>query len=163
MILSALFGGVITLTAATATKKTTIGDTDNCQLTNFVNSASTALPIGLPPKGQSFTTLQTYCQWGINAAVAYCHCNLIPLWSVGQLAGWPVINKGCQALGGFPPKGLNFLICLLLTESFFFARVQICPFFLLVIVLVGCTGKLGKSSLTNMGRLICLSTLLAHP
>jgi hypothetical protein len=50
MIHLAPFGCVITLTAA-AKKKTTIGDTNDCQLTNLVNSASMALPIGLPPKG----------------------------------------------------------------------------------------------------------------
>ncbi len=47
MILSALFGRVIMLTAL-ATKKTTIGNTDNHQLTTLFNSASTAPPIGLP-------------------------------------------------------------------------------------------------------------------
>jgi hypothetical protein len=36
-------------------KKTTIGITDDCQLTNLVNSASRMmLPIGLPPKGAKF-------------------------------------------------------------------------------------------------------------
>jgi hypothetical protein len=53
MILSAIFGHVIMLTAA-AMKKTTIGNTDDCRLTTLVNSASTAPPIGLPPKGAKF-------------------------------------------------------------------------------------------------------------
>ncbi len=53
MILSVLFGSVIMLTAA-ATKKTTISDTDDHQLTTLVNSASTAPLIGLPPKGAKF-------------------------------------------------------------------------------------------------------------
>jgi hypothetical protein len=51
VILSALFGRVITLTA-TATKK--IGNTDNCRLTTLVNSASMAVLIGLLPKGAKF-------------------------------------------------------------------------------------------------------------
>jgi hypothetical protein len=53
MILLVLFGSVILLTAA-ATKKTTIGDTDDHQLTTLVNSASTAPLIGLPSKGAEF-------------------------------------------------------------------------------------------------------------
>jgi hypothetical protein len=51
VILSVPFGCVIMLTVA-ATKRTTI--TDDHQLTDLVNSASTALPIGLPPKGAKF-------------------------------------------------------------------------------------------------------------
>ncbi len=47
MILSALFGCVTEV----ATKTTTIGNTDDCQLMALVNSASMAPPIGLPPKG----------------------------------------------------------------------------------------------------------------
>jgi hypothetical protein len=43
-----MFGCVIMLTAA-ATKKTTISNTDNCQLMILVNSTSTAVLIGLPP------------------------------------------------------------------------------------------------------------------
>jgi hypothetical protein len=35
-------------------KKTTIGDHQYCQLTTLVNSTSTALPIGLPPKEAEF-------------------------------------------------------------------------------------------------------------
>ncbi len=56
MILSALFGCVITLTAVRrgATKKTTIGNTDNRRLTTLIHSASTAPPISLPPKGAKF-------------------------------------------------------------------------------------------------------------
>ncbi len=53
MILSVLFGHVIMLIAA-ATKKTTISNTDDCQLKTLVNSASTAPPTGLPPKGAEF-------------------------------------------------------------------------------------------------------------
>jgi hypothetical protein len=43
MIISALFGCVIMLTAA-AMKKTTIGNTDDSQLKTLVNSTSTAAP-----------------------------------------------------------------------------------------------------------------------
>jgi hypothetical protein len=53
MILSVLFGHVIMLIAV-ATKKTTIGNTDDHRLTTLVNSASTAPPISLPPKGAKF-------------------------------------------------------------------------------------------------------------
>ncbi len=42
-----------TLTAA-ATKTKPIGDDDDCQFTIIVNSASTAAPIGLPPKMAEF-------------------------------------------------------------------------------------------------------------
>jgi hypothetical protein len=47
MILSAPFGHVITL-------KTTISDADDCGKTTLVNSASPALPFGLPSKGANF-------------------------------------------------------------------------------------------------------------
>jgi hypothetical protein len=53
MILSALFGCVIMLTAA-AMKKTIIGNTDDCRLTTLVNSASTVALMGLPPKMAEF-------------------------------------------------------------------------------------------------------------
>jgi hypothetical protein len=39
---------------AEAMKKTTIGNTDDCQLTTLVNSASMAPPIGLLQKGIKF-------------------------------------------------------------------------------------------------------------
>jgi hypothetical protein len=44
---------LITLTAA-ATKKAAIGNTDNRQFTTFFNSASMAVPIGLPPMMAKF-------------------------------------------------------------------------------------------------------------
>jgi hypothetical protein len=53
MILSVLFGHVITISAV-VTKKTKIGNTDDCQLKTFVNSASMALPTSLPPKEAKF-------------------------------------------------------------------------------------------------------------
>jgi hypothetical protein len=53
MILSVLFGHVIMLTAA-AKKTEPIGDYDNPQFTTIINSTSTAVPIGLPPKIAKF-------------------------------------------------------------------------------------------------------------
>jgi hypothetical protein len=44
------------LTAA-AIKKTTMSNCQYCEFTTLVNSASTALPIGLPPKEAEFATL----------------------------------------------------------------------------------------------------------
>ncbi len=41
---------VITTLTAAATKTKPIGDDDDCRFTIIVNSASTAAPIGLPPK-----------------------------------------------------------------------------------------------------------------
>jgi hypothetical protein len=61
MILSAPFDCVIMLTRyyimvaqGGATKKATIGNTDDCQLMTLVYSASTVPPIGLPQKGAKF-------------------------------------------------------------------------------------------------------------
>jgi hypothetical protein len=45
-----LFGRVVSVAA----KKKTISNTDDRKLTTLVNSTSTALPIGLPPKGDKF-------------------------------------------------------------------------------------------------------------
>jgi hypothetical protein len=53
MILSALFGHVIMLSAG-ATKKTTISNTDDHRLMFLINSTSTVLPISLPPQGAKF-------------------------------------------------------------------------------------------------------------
>jgi hypothetical protein len=59
MILSAPFDCVIMLPCyqwrgGGATKKTTMGNTDNCLFTTIVNSASMATPIGLTPKMADF-------------------------------------------------------------------------------------------------------------
>jgi hypothetical protein len=40
----------------------------------------------------SFATLPTDCSWGVNAAVPYCGCILIPLLPVGWLVGWSEIK-----------------------------------------------------------------------
>jgi hypothetical protein len=71
-------------------KKKTIGKTDNHVYTTLVNSASTALPIGLPPKGAKFCHTSNILLVGIDAAVPYRRYILIPLRSVGQLVGWSV-------------------------------------------------------------------------
>ncbi len=60
MILQVLLGCVVMLTAV-ATKNTTIGNTDDHQLTTLFNCASTAQPTGLPPKGAKFCHTSTYC------------------------------------------------------------------------------------------------------
>ena len=86
----------IMLTAAWrgATKKTTIDDTDNCQLTTLVNSASTTPPIGLPPKGAKF------CHTS-NILLVGCWCRHTLSWhyftSSVVVGCWLVHNKGCQA------------------------------------------------------------------
>jgi hypothetical protein len=100
MILSVLFGRVIMLTAA-ATKKTTIGNTEGCQLTTLVNSASTAAPIGLTPNGAEFCHTSNRLLVGRQCPVPYRGCILIPLrlvvgrWSlvIGHwLVGWSTIR-----------------------------------------------------------------------
>ncbi len=48
-------------------------------------------------------------------------------------------------------------------ESFFWLRANLPVFFVSDFFWLDATSKLGKSSLTNMGRLICPSTLLSHP
>ncbi len=95
-----------TLTAA-ATKTKPIGDDGDCRFTIIVNSASTAVPIGLPPKMAEFC--HTSNRWLL---VRQCRRALLWLyfnssatgrlavggrWSVGW---WSVGNKGCRALGG---------------------------------------------------------------
>jgi hypothetical protein len=88
MILSALFGCII-LTVAVM-KKTAIGDTDDRQLRTLVNSASTAPPIGLPPKMPKFCHTLNILLVGRQR-----HCALLGLYfnssvscrSVGQLVG----------------------------------------------------------------------------
>ncbi len=109
MILSALFGCVFMLTAA-ATKKIKIDNTDNHQLTNLVNSTSTVLPIGLPPKGAKFchtsNILLVGCQCRCALLWLYFNSSVVSQSVIGLwLVGWSVHNKGCRALGGFPPKG----------------------------------------------------------
>ncbi len=48
------YANMLTVAWQGAMKKTTIGDTDDRQLTTLVNSASMAAPIGLPLKGAKF-------------------------------------------------------------------------------------------------------------
>jgi hypothetical protein len=76
---------------AAATKKT-IGNRQYSQITTLVNSASTALPIGLPPKGAKF------CQTSnILLVRRRCRCALLWLYfnssAAGHLvAGWLLVH-----------------------------------------------------------------------
>ncbi len=114
----------IMLTAAQqgATKKTTISDTDDCWLTTLVNSASTAPPIGLPPKGAEFCHTSNrllvgrWCRGALSRP--YFNSSAVG-WSVGQLVSQSVSqlvgcrsvqNKSSWALGGFPPNGKSHII-----------------------------------------------------
>jgi hypothetical protein len=128
MILSVLFGCVITLSAV-ATKKTTIGNTDNCWLMTLVNSAETVPLIGLPPKGAKFchtlnillvgrwhrcalsrlyfnsSVVGQLVGWSVGQLVGRLVSRVVS-WSVGQLLVSQLVNnKGSRALGGFSPKG----------------------------------------------------------
>ena len=101
MILSAPFG-VVTLTGV-AMKKTIIGDTDDRRLKNLVNSASAAPPIGLFPKGVEFCHTLNILLVGHRCSRALSRLQFNPC---VVCLRFTVHNKGCRALGGFPPKGL---------------------------------------------------------
>jgi hypothetical protein len=60
MILLALFDCVIMLTAV-ATKKTTVGNTNECRLTTLVNRPPWRCRLVCRQRLLSFATLQTYC------------------------------------------------------------------------------------------------------
>jgi hypothetical protein len=83
-----------TLTAA-ATKTKPIGDDDDRRFTIIINSASTAAPIGLPPK------MAKFCHTA-NRLLLGCQCRraLLRLYFNSSATGPLVGNKGCQALGG---------------------------------------------------------------
>ncbi len=90
-----------TLTAA-ATKTKPIGNDDNRQFTIIVNSASTAAPIGLPPKMAEFCHTSNR-----SLLVRQCRRALLRLYFNSSATGrrsvvgrWSVGNKGCRALGG---------------------------------------------------------------
>ena len=84
-----------TLTAA-ATKTKPIGDDDDCRFTIIVNSASTAVPIGLPPKMAEFCHTSNRLLLG-----RQCCRALLRLYFNSSATGRsPVGNKGCRALGG---------------------------------------------------------------
>ncbi len=85
----------VTLTAAT---KNTIGNCQYCRFMTFVISAQWRHWLVCCQRGPSFATLWTYWYWGVDAAVLYHSCILIPLWLlvvgrwlsvVGQLVGLP--------------------------------------------------------------------------
>jgi hypothetical protein len=63
-------------------EKITIGDTDDRRFTTIVNSASTALLIGLPPKGAKFRHTSNRLLVGHQSAVPSHGCILVPLRSV---------------------------------------------------------------------------------
>jgi hypothetical protein len=95
-----LFGRVITLRAA-ATKKTTIGNTDNCQFMTLVNSTLMALLISLPPKGAKFCHTLNILLVGHHrrhalAWLLYFNSSAVG-WSVGH--GSLVFLVGCQSVG----------------------------------------------------------------
>jgi hypothetical protein len=80
------------LTAA-ATKKTTIGVADNHQLTTLINSASTVLPIGLPPKGGQVLPHFEH----IVSGVSMLPCPMVAVFKflcgqlVGRSVGWLMV------------------------------------------------------------------------
>ncbi len=107
-----------------AIKKTTISDTDDCRLTTWVNSASTAPPIGLPPK------MAKFCHTSNRLLVGHwCRRAQLRLYFNFSASNWLVSwshNKGSQALGGFPPKGLSLRWCFLLKRQDSFADPCLC-------------------------------------
>ncbi len=118
-----------------AMKKTTISNCQYCWLTSLVNSTSTAPPIGLPPKGAKFCHTLNILLVGhwccrvllrlyFNSSAAGCWS--VIGWSVGWLVGWSTVyNKGCGALGAFPPKRKTKKIPFLpQKDTFFWFAVQ---------------------------------------
>ncbi len=87
-------------------RQTTIGNTDNHQFMTIINSTSTAVPIGLPPKMAKFCHTSNRLLVGRQRRRAlwrlYFNSSAMS-WSV--VGHWLVHNKGSRALGGFPPKG----------------------------------------------------------
>jgi hypothetical protein len=84
-----------TLTAA-ATKTKPIGDDDDRRFTIIVNSASTAAPIGLPPKMAEFCHTSNR-----SLLVRQCRRALLQLYFNSSATGRRSVgNKGCRALGG---------------------------------------------------------------
>jgi hypothetical protein len=92
-----------TLTAA-ATKTKPIGDDADRRFTIIVNSASTAVPIGLPPKMAEFCHTPNRLLLG-----RQCHRALLRLYFNSSATGLLVRNKGCPALGGSLQKDNYFV------------------------------------------------------
>jgi hypothetical protein len=100
-----------TLTAA-ATKTKPIGDDDDRQFTIIVNSASTAAPIGLPPKMAEFCHTSNRSLLG-----RQCLRALLRLYFNSSATGWRSVvggwwsvgNKGCRALGGSLQKDKKYI------------------------------------------------------
>jgi hypothetical protein len=82
-------------------KKMTIGDTDDRQFTTILNSASTAMLIGLPPRGAEFchtsNRLLVGCQCRRALLQLYLNSSAVSRWS---FVGRSVHSKGSWALGG---------------------------------------------------------------
>jgi hypothetical protein len=92
------FSCVITLTAA-ATEKTTTGNCQYCRYTTLVNSTSTALPIGLPPKGAEFCYTSKILLVGHQC----CHALLqmyFYSYAAGQLVGWSSVSWSTIRVAG---------------------------------------------------------------
>jgi hypothetical protein len=85
-----------TLTAA-ATKTKPIGDDEDCRFMIIVNSASTAAPIGLPPKMAEFCHTPNRLLLG-----RQCRRALLRLYfnssATGRLVGRSVGNENCYAM-----------------------------------------------------------------
>jgi hypothetical protein len=96
-----------TLTAA-ATKTKPIGDYDDRRFTIIVNNASTAAPIGLPPKMAEFCHTSNRLLVGRQRRRAllrlYFNSSATGRSAVGRS---PVGNTGCRALGGSLQKDNN--------------------------------------------------------
>ncbi len=75
-----------TLTAA-ATKTKPIGNYDDRNLRLSSTAPQRRRQSVCRQRWQSFATLPTDCYWGVNAAMPYCGCILIPLLPVGRLVG----------------------------------------------------------------------------
>jgi hypothetical protein len=69
-------------------QKTTISNTDKCGLTTLLNSASTALPISLPPKEAKFCHTSNILLVG-----RQCRCALSWLYFNSSAVGWSVGPK----------------------------------------------------------------------
>jgi hypothetical protein len=84
-----------TLTAA-ATKTKPIGDDDDRRFTIIVNSASTAAPIGLPPKMAEFYHTPNRLLLGRQCRRALLRLNFNSS-ATGRSVGRPVGNENCYA------------------------------------------------------------------
>jgi hypothetical protein len=83
-----------TLTAA-ATKTKPIGDDDDCRFMIIVNSASTAAPIGLPPK------MAKFCHTSNRSLLVHqCRSALLWLYFNSSATGWWLVVGGRWSVVG---------------------------------------------------------------